>query len=240
MNWAVGRRGCCLYLPQTNSNRKVANMITVINVNGLRIATSIVFAVFLFSPVAKADVIVNAQGTVTESTQVVPGTLVNFTARVNGSTPDNLPAFDSIGAFQDNPIEYFTLQIGVGDNSVLIEGGPGGEIGTSTNPDTTNIFISISDFAGDVTNITGLPPEFTFSSFSFNIDSETLQNDLLIDSLNATNGGTGTFNAGISPTSASGPITQFSVTPVSVPEPSSCCLLILIGTVVVGRRARNA
>ena len=183
---------------------------------------------------ADADVIVNATGVVTVSTQVVPGTIFEFTAIVDEDTPDALPEFKSIGSFQ-NAFEEFSLTIGQGPNAVVIEGAAGGSVVVGTDAGLGSL--QILDV--EVDNVTGLPPEFTFESFIVNFDSVVSDSDGLLDGLNAfANNSNGVFDAGLSPTSASGTISSFSVTNTSVPEPSSLALLVLgaAGTVVKRRK----
>ena len=201
---------------------------------GLGVAAVVALA-FLPSSQADADIVVNATGIVTESTQVVPGTPFDFNAIIDEDAPDALPDFDGIGAFQDNPFESFTLQIGIGDNAVLIEGA-GGDITIAPLSGLGGLRIGSSD----VNSIEGLPDEFMFGSFAVNFENVTFANDTLIDGLNAlANNNNGTFSASLSPTSAFGNISSFSVTTTSVPEPSCLALLAIVAVGVAARRSRN-
>ncbi len=201
-------------------------------------AAPIAIGLLAFAPTsqAEADIVINAQGTVTESTQVFPGTPFDFTATINEDTPDSLPSLSTIGAYQDNPFDNFTLQIGTGINAILIEGENGGEIGIT--PITDSGFLRVNDF--DVNSVNGLPPEFSFESFTVGFDNILLTDDTLITGLNAfSNSANGTFNASLSPTTASGSINSFSVTTTSVPEPSALAVLALGAAGVAARRRRN-
>ena len=202
---------------------------------GLGVAAVVALA-FLPSSQSDADIIINATGIVTQSTQIVPGTPFDFTATVNGDAQDALPGFDPIGAFNVNPLIDFSLQLGIGVNAVTVEGGLGGNISIGATTGTGGIDISDDD----IDSVQGLPEGFTFGSFSFRFEGVDFQNETLLAGLIAIdNHNIGVFEANVSPTTAIGTVESFSVTVTSVPEPTSLVLLAIVALGAATRRRRN-
>ena len=202
---------------------------------GLGVAAVVALA-FLPSSQADADIVVNATGIVTESTQVVPGTPFDFTATVNENAQDALPDLDALGIFNNDPLIDFSLQLGTGVNAVTVEGGLGGNIAIGATTGTGGISVSIDD----IDDVEGLPDGFNFGNFSFNFENVNFQSASLLDGLVAfDNQNVGVFNANISPTTAIGTVESFSVTVTSVPEPTNLALLAIVALGAATRRRRN-
>ena len=202
---------------------------------GLGVAAVVALA-FLPSSQSDADIIINATGIVTQSTQIVPGTPFDFTATVNGDAQDALPDFDAIGVFNENPFEDFSLQLGTGVNSIIVTGGLGGNLTIGATTGNAGIDISVDE----IDSVQGLPAGFSFGDFSLSFEGVNFQDSNLLTGLDALDDrNIGVFEANVSPTTAFGTVESFSVTVTSVPEPTSLSLLAIAALGAATRRRRN-